>query len=193
MTNNLTKTKKKVELYQIVLVGIMAAVVCITNFISIPIGNISRIHFGNIFCIISGFILGPVYGGLAAGIGAGIYDLFNPLYAPLFYITIIFKFAMAYISGLTYIKLNSTKIKLNKTFIKIISSLSGNIVYTLLYISRYIFEQYVFLGNPWETVAITTTTKLVSSLITCVITTICVALLSEPIIKSMQKTNLFNK
>jgi len=40
-----------------------------------PVGDISRIHLGNAFCLLAGFVMGPIGGGLASGIGAMLYDL----------------------------------------------------------------------------------------------------------------------
>lgn len=66
-------TLKKITVRQIVIIGLMAALCLVSNYFSfpIPIGiDKSRIHLGNVFCILSAFMLGPVGGGLAAGIGA---------------------------------------------------------------------------------------------------------------------------
>ena len=66
-------TLKKITVRQIVIIGLMAALCLVSNYFSIPIPigiDKSRIHLGNVFCILSAFMLGPVGGGLAAGIGA---------------------------------------------------------------------------------------------------------------------------
>ena len=55
---------------RLTLVGVMAAFCFLSNYLSIPIGDVSRIHFGNVFCVLSGLLLGPVAGGLCGGIGA---------------------------------------------------------------------------------------------------------------------------
>ena len=60
----------KKTIYQVAGIGVFAALVFVSSMISIPIpvaiGSVTRIHLGNIFCLLSGFILGPVGGGLAA-------------------------------------------------------------------------------------------------------------------------------
>lgn len=72
------------HLYRIVAVALLGALVFVSSMLSVPIpvaiGDITRIHLGNIFCLLSGFLLGPVGGGLAAGIGSALYDLTNPAY-----------------------------------------------------------------------------------------------------------------
>lgn len=64
--------EKQTKIYKISAVGIFAALVFVSNYLSVPvpvaIGDVSRIHLGNIFCLLSGFVLGPIGGGLAAGI-----------------------------------------------------------------------------------------------------------------------------
>ena len=57
-----TQEKRKFNTYDIVLVGVMSAVVFAANFLSIPIGDVTRIHFGNVFCVLSGILLGAVRG-----------------------------------------------------------------------------------------------------------------------------------
>ena len=54
-------------LYRIVIIGLMAALCLVSNYFSfpVPIGiDKSRIHLGNVFCILSAFMLGPVGGGM---------------------------------------------------------------------------------------------------------------------------------
>ena len=45
--------------------GLMAALACVSNFISIATPA-SRIHIGNAVCVLCGLILGPAYGFFAA-------------------------------------------------------------------------------------------------------------------------------
>ncbi len=67
--------EKQTKIYKIAAVSVFAALVFVSNYLSVPvpvaIGSVSRIHLGNIFCLLSGFVLGPVGGGLAAGIEIG--------------------------------------------------------------------------------------------------------------------------
>ena len=65
--------KKAFSLYDIVMIGLMAAVVfVVTMFLSIriptPTGT-TMIKLANAFVLLCGLLLGPVRGGLAAGIG----------------------------------------------------------------------------------------------------------------------------
>ena len=71
--------KKAFSLYDIVMIGLMEAVVfVVTMFLSIriptPTGT-TMIKLANAFVLLCGLLLGPVRGGLAAGIGSMMADL----------------------------------------------------------------------------------------------------------------------
>ena len=90
--------KKAFSLYDIVMIGLMAAVVfVVTMFLSIriptPTGT-TMIKLANAFVLLCGLLLGPVRGGLAAGIGSMIFDLMTPEYAPEAWITFLRFFLM---------------------------------------------------------------------------------------------------
>lgn len=63
--------KNKNSIYKIVTVGLLGALVFVSNYLSfpipVPVGDISRIHLGNAFCLLAGFVMGPIGGGLASG------------------------------------------------------------------------------------------------------------------------------
>ncbi len=94
---------KKITIYDIVLIGLMAALCFVGTYLHIdiptPLGK-AMIHFGNIFCLLSGMLLGGVRGGLAAGIGSMLYDVLDPAYISECWITFINKFMMAFLCGI---------------------------------------------------------------------------------------------
>ena len=69
---------KKNKVKELAFIGVMAALVFVTtNFLSIkiPVGaGMTQIHMGNVMCILSGLLFGPVAGGLASA-GACLYYL----------------------------------------------------------------------------------------------------------------------
>ena len=58
--------KSKNSIYKIVTVGLLGALVFVSNYLSfpipVPVGDISRIHLGNAFCLLAGFVMGPIGG-----------------------------------------------------------------------------------------------------------------------------------
>ena len=97
--------KSKLSTKRIVFSALMAALVCVASairvVIPVAIGDTSAFHLGNIFCALSGILLGPWLGGAAAGLGSLIYDvLFYPAYISECWITFLTKGAYALVSGL---------------------------------------------------------------------------------------------
>lgn len=65
--------------------ALFAALSCVaTMIIKVPTPTMGYIHPGDAIVLLSGFLLGPLYGGLAAGIGSMFADLFSGYvsYAP---------------------------------------------------------------------------------------------------------------
>ena len=97
------------NLKQIVMTALFAALACVaTMSIRIPTpGTGGYIHPGDAIVILSGVILGPVWGLLAAGIGSAMADLLGGyfIYVP---ITFAVKGVIAFIAGMIYHKLGKT-------------------------------------------------------------------------------------
>lgn len=145
--------KNKIRVYDMVVVALMAAVVyVVTNFrinIPMPIGN-AMIHFGNVFCLLAGLMLGGKRGGLAAGIGSMFFDLFSD-WATSAPFTLVFKFIMAYLCG----KIAYSGGAEAKSFKRnIIGAMCGSAAYTFLFVGKNFITGLFFLRNPLETVLI---------------------------------------
>ena len=145
--------KKKITIKEITLVGLMAAMVYVTSaFLQIPIPTVignTRLHMGNVMCQLSGLLLGPVLGGLAAGIGSVFFDLTNPAYIASAPFTFVFKFLMAWVTGILYQKWKSRgKIVLYSS----IAATAGALTYVVLYLSKSFIESYFLLQMPFEAV-----------------------------------------
>ena len=94
---------KKMTVKDITRIGIMAAAVYVASaFLQIPIPTAigsTRLHMGNVMCLLSGMLLGAAPGGLAAGTGSMFFDLTNPAYITSAPFTFAFKFLMAWLCG----------------------------------------------------------------------------------------------
>lgn len=104
------------NLKKYVLSALFAALCCIaTMLIQCPSPTGGYIHLGDGFVILSGIILGPIYGGLAAGIGSMFADVFTGyfVFAPA---TLIIK-ALAAVAAAYIFKLISKAIKGIKSYI----------------------------------------------------------------------------
>ena len=100
MMNNATKDNK---IRLTVTTAMLAAIVCVaTMAVRIPSPMEGYMNLGDAFVLLSGFVLGPVYGGIAGGLGSCIADLIGyPIYAPG---TFVIKFLMAMCAGIAYKK-----------------------------------------------------------------------------------------
>ncbi len=159
---------KKMETKDITLIGIMAAAVYVSSaFLQIPIPTAigsTRIHMGNVMCLLSGMLLGSVPGGLAAGIGSMLFDLTNPAYVASAPLTFVFKFLMAWVCGKI---VGEHTAKLKSRFIG--GALAGSLVYVLLYLSKSFIRDRFVLGLPFQAVALTVAQKAVASGVNAVI------------------------
>ena len=92
------------KIIKLVTAALMAAMTCLVTMIlpiRIPFGNGGYIHPGDAFVLLSGILLGPVYGGLAAGVGSLMADLLAgyPQYAAA---TFVIKLLAAMLGGYSY-------------------------------------------------------------------------------------------
>ena len=72
--------EERFSVRQLAAVGLLSALVFVFSWVQIPIGDVARIHLGNVFCALSGLLFGPLVGGLASGFGSMLFDFTNPAY-----------------------------------------------------------------------------------------------------------------
>ena len=125
---------------RLALLGMMAALVFAGNYarITMPlaIGSQTSFTLANIFCCLSGLILGPV-GGLASGVGSLLFDLTDPRFVSDCWITFLTKGAMGLTTGLVAAE------ALKKDRLSYVRALAGTgagcIVYYILYFAKTLF------------------------------------------------------
>ena len=181
---------KKFDVRQIVLVGVLSALVFALSSLEIPIaiGDGTRIHFGNIMCLLSGILFGPVVGGLSAGFGSMIYDLTHPLYIAEFWITFLTKFAMGFVAGWLAQKPLAHMRAVPRA---LLAGLGGQAAYLVLYMAKTaVFQRFVY-GNPWDAVVLVMLGKLAVSAINGLMSVACCAVLAPPLAAALDKAGLF--
>ncbi len=140
-------SQKRISLDKIIVIGLMAALVYVGNYLQIKIPNgvlITRIHLGNSMCLLAGLLFGGISGGLSSGIGAALYDLLDPVYITSAPFTFINKFAMGFTAGL----LNRTNI--NAVFKAVFSATAGQVVYIVLYLAKTYFKMILVMDSTVE-------------------------------------------
>jgi len=153
---------KKITIKEIARIGIMAAAVYVASaFLQIPVPTAidnTRLHMGNVMCLLAGMLLGPWQGGLAAGVGSMFFDLTNPAYIASAPFTFAFKFVMAWLCG-KIISGNAAHRKQRY----ILGGMAGAFAYVVLYLSKSFMEHRFVLGLPMEAVMLTVAQKAVVS------------------------------
>ena len=189
--------KNKTSIYKIVTVGLLGALVFVSNYLSfpipVPVGDISRIHLGNVFCLLSGFVMGPVGGGLASGIGAMLYDFTNPAYVASAPFTFVFKFLLAFVRGLiahngklSGSMLQECKISTPRYFI---AAVSGSVTYIILYLAKS-YITAVLAGSAPEAAVIALATKLATSSVNALLAVLISVPLAAVIKKALKSAKL---
>ena len=140
--------------------------------INIPItaGTSTAIHLANATVVLSGWFLGPVYGGLAGAIGLSIADLLDPRYITSAPKTFILKFLIAFIAGSIGKKMKLQEQTDRKEIIKIctISAIAGlgfNVIFDPIF--GYFYRKYL-LGMSQDAASIIAKAVASSTLINAV-------------------------
>lgn len=185
--------EKKITVYKIAAVAVFGALVFVSNMISVPIpvaiGDVSRIHMGNIFCLLSGFVLGPVGGGLAAGIGSALYDLTNPAYIASAPFTFAFKFLLAFVCGLVAY---GGKQRAENHGRNVLAAAAGSLTYMILYLGKS-FIQGLLLGSEIGAVLTAVATKFVTSGVNAIIAVVVSVPLCAAVRLALKKSGLLAK
>lgn len=109
------------KIIKLVTAALMAALTCVVTMflpIKIPNTNGGYIHPGDAFVLLSGIILGPLFGSLAAGIGSFFADIFSGafIYAPA---TLVIKALAAIVGAISYRNIRKGSVVLAGVFVGI--------------------------------------------------------------------------
>lgn len=162
---------KRISIYALAAVALMIALVFISNYLSIPIPTAidkTRLHLGNVMCLLGALLLGKWKGGLAAGLGSMLYDLTVPAWAATCWITFINKFLMAFICGLIIYGFTKNKGRKPSTWRLILGTCCGAFSYVALYLGSNAIKNMV-LGWEAKTILATMLTNSIASLINAAI------------------------
>lgn len=130
----------RIETRKVIIAALMAALTCVgTMIIKVPTPTMGYVHPGDGFVLLSGLLLGPLWGALAAGIGSALSDLIGGyfIYVPA---TFVIKALTALVGYFVFKALS--RLLSNKTELPtlIISGIVGEAVMVLGY---FIFEIFM--------------------------------------------------
>ncbi len=185
--------KKKITVHYVALLAVFAALVFVSNWLSFPIpvavGAVTRIHLGNVFCLLCGFILGPIGGGAASGLGAALYDLTNPAYVASAPFTFVFKFLLAAVCGWIA---HAGENKGENHKLNILAGAGGSLTYMILYLGKSFIEG-MLLGSELGTVLTAVATKAATSSVNAVLAVAISVPLCAAIRAALKKSGLMAK
>ena len=135
------------KLLKLIFAGVLAAMVYVVTMFRFPLLG-SKVHFANAVCLLSGMLLGPLWGGAAAGLGSALYDAFGGGYDFLnVLITFVSKFAMAWVTAVlfrAFMKKYKDPAAKETVLPLVISCVIGALTYVALYMLKtWIFKMYV--------------------------------------------------
>lgn len=170
--------------------GLMSALVFVSSWIQIPIGDVSRVHLGNGFCALTGLLFGPWLGGFASGMGSMLFDFTNPLYIAESWITFLTKFAIGFLAGLLA---RQGKGGSTQKGWDIAGAALGTLAYVGLYMGKSFIIKYYIEGQALQAVQVQLVTKLASSLVNAAVGTVVAVLLAAALRPALQKAGLFRQ
>jgi uncharacterized membrane protein len=173
---------------QLAVVGLLSALVFVFSWIQLPIGDVARIHLGNVFCALSGLLFGPVTGGLASGFGSMLFDLTNPAYIAECWITFITKFFIGFLAGLVAQRGAKRTVGLD-----VAGAALGSVVYVVLYLGKSFIIKYFIEGQAWGAVMTQLITKGVTSLINAVLAVVVSVVLAQMMRPALYKAHILDK
>ena len=181
MENTNGKKKPLFGLYDIVMVGVMAAIVFVlTYFVKIqiptPTGPV-MFKTANIFILLSGLLLGGVRGGLAAGIGSMIYALLDPAYVTESWVTFIRFFLVAFICGvIAYARKSNGENKVQNIIAAAVGAFSSVALYAVQCVVKLMIT-----GSSFSAAFVASLPKLSVSAINAVIALVFAVILVFPL------------
>ena len=184
------KEKKRWSVATLCVIGLMAALCFVSNYIQIPIptpmGN-TRVHFGNVFCLLSGYLLGGLGGGLAAGLGNFLYDLTDPRFIASAPFTFLFKFMMAYVCAVLAHSFGGHARRVGQN---IVAGAAGALTYVALYLGKNFVEYRFLQGMELEAVLVDMATKAPVSLFNALVAVAVAVPLTVVLQKALKASGL---
>lgn len=184
------QTNQTISTRKIVFAALMAALVTVGSALRITlpvdIGGNTSFHLGNIFCALSGILLGPWLGGAAAGLGSAIYDMMNPAYIAECWLTFLMKGAYGVMAGLV--------IGIGKKewgYLKATMATSaGALVYAVLYLIKSYLKPMIVQGYAPEAAILSVIGKLPATVFNAVVAVIFAPILATAIRKALEQNHL---
>jgi len=181
--------KQKISTRRIAMAGLLAALTAAGSAlrITIPvsIGGTSAFHLGNIFCALSGILLGPGLGGLAAGLGSAIYDMTNPAYISECWLTFLMKGAYGLASGFAW-----KHLKCGEYLKNLIAASAGAVTYAILYLGKTFLNAMIVSGVTADAALVAAGLKLPPTIFNMAVAILIAPVLAQAIRKALEQNHI---
>ena len=184
--------KTKLATRKIVFTALLAALTCVGStiriVIPITIGDTTAFHLGNIFCALSGILLGPWLGGTAAGLGSLIYGIiFYPAYIDEAWITFLTKGAYGLIAG-AVAWLGKKECGYFKA---VLATVAGAATYAALYLAKsYFYSGLLIKGLTPDAAMVSVVGKLPATAFNAAVAIIFAPILATAISRALKRNHL---
>jgi len=184
------ENKQRISTKRIVLTALMAALTVVGSGLRIKLPSAvlgtNAFHLGNIFCALSGILLGPGLGGLAAGLGSAIYDMFDPMYIAECWLTFLMKGAYGLVTGLIVWSGKNRESYVKTT----LATVAGAVTYALLYLVKNYLKGIFVKGLVPIAAAIAVLDKVPSTVFNAVVAILFAPILANAIRAGLKKNHL---
>jgi uncharacterized membrane protein len=181
---------KNITLRCLLRLALLSALVFAASYVRITIPlpiDKAAVHLGNVACVLSGLLVGPL-GGLSAAFGSAVFDLTNPLYAAEAPITFFNKFFIGFLAGL--ISHHRGREVLNQRW-NAVGGVAGSLAYVILYmIKSWLFGVHLYGLQPAASLYTYVLPKLVTSLFNGAVAVVCAVPLASVIRSALKKSGL---
>ena len=181
---------QKISTRRIAMAGLMAALTAVGSgirvAIPVSIGGNTAFHLGNIFCALSGILLGPWLGGTAAGLGSFLFDLSNPLYAAEAWITFLMKGAYGLAVGLVIVAFRKDW----GYWKAILATTAGAVTYAVIYLAKNYLETMIVQGVSARGALVAITTRLPATIFNAGVAIVFAPILAIAIRKALKQNHI---
>ena len=181
---------QKISTRRIAMAGLMAALTAVGSgirvAIPVSIGGNTAFHLGNIFCALSGILLGPWLGGTAAGLGSFLFDLTNPLYAAEAWITFLMKGAYGLAVGLVIVAFR----KEWGYWKAVLATTAGAVTYAIIYLAKNYLETMIVQGVSAQGALVAITTRLPATIFNAGVAIVFAPILAIAIRKALKQNHI---
>lgn len=182
--------KQKISTKRIAMAGLMAALTAVGSgirvAIPVSIGGNTAFHLGNIFCALSGVLLGPWLGGAAAGLGSFLFDLSNPMYAAEAWMTFLMKGAYGLAVGVVIRAFRNNWSYWKAT----LATSAGAATYALIYLAKNYLETMIVQGVSASGAWVAVTTRLPATIFNAAVAILFAPILAVAIRKALAQSHI---